>query len=235
VLPVWPGTGPLPLGSQLVTITLEVLVPEYYSSFGEAVAAAMQHNIRLAYSDRRSPPTREAEPSQDRDSVPEMIVRVTENAGLRDVAGVIEEVNGALTDAMPQLVEFVSAVADRAHGRLDYDDRECTDAYGTWSELRAAHRNLNQTLECLDSVIAFADALPARPASPAFAVLRAGDQSHDAVGAGPGDQAAAGVPNDRQRAALATSPQAAAHPAQLTTAASPAANPGAPTTARRSR
>ncbi len=56
-------------------------MPEYYSSIGEAVGAAMQHNIRLAYRGKTSgsgalpQPRNLSRPSAEPHSVPGMIAR----------------------------------------------------------------------------------------------------------------------------------------------------------------
>lgn len=87
-------------------------MPEYYSSIGEAVGAAMQHNIRLAHrsvapgSDKplqvRHLPSASADPY----SVRGMISRLHEDTSPDEVAGIIEEVNGALVGALPELTEL---------------------------------------------------------------------------------------------------------------------------------
>lgn len=84
-------------------------MPEYYSSIGEAVGAAMQHNIRLAHrsaapgSDKplqvRHLPSASADPY----SVRGMISRLHEDASPDGLAGIIEEVNGALVGALPEM------------------------------------------------------------------------------------------------------------------------------------
>ncbi|MFB7109170.1 hypothetical protein [Streptomyces sp. NPDC056291] len=51
-------------------------------------------------------------PSADPYSVPGMIARLTETATPHEVAGIIEEVNGALVGALPQLTELVAVAED---------------------------------------------------------------------------------------------------------------------------
>ncbi|MGW4991732.1 hypothetical protein ACWEQ3_29400 [Streptomyces mirabilis] len=61
-------------------------MPEFYPSIGEAIGAAMQHNIRLAYGGKASGPDAPLQarhlpqPSADPHSVPGMIARLTETA-----------------------------------------------------------------------------------------------------------------------------------------------------------
>lgn len=232
-------------------------MPESYSSFGEAAAAAMQHNIRLAHSGWPSPPTQDAgsapageplqvrfipHPSQDPDSVPGMIVRLTEDAAPRDVAAMIEEVTGALTGAMPQLIEFVAAAADWTRARLDYDHPDYSNAYDTWMGLHAAHLSLGAALDYLDSAIDPVSRLPAQTAAPdldpPFPVLRTRDLLHDVMGARPdepAEQPDAAARSDRRHAALASSPQAASRSARPSPVAPPPESPRSPTTAHRSR
>ncbi|MFE3737780.1 hypothetical protein [Streptomyces sp. NPDC059134] len=90
-------------------------MPESYPSIGEAVGAAMQHNSGLAHGSEAPGPDKPLQvrhlphPSSDPYSVPGMIARLTETATPDEVAGIIEEVNGALAGALPQLTELVAA------------------------------------------------------------------------------------------------------------------------------
>lgn len=103
-------------------------MPEFYPSIGEAVGAAMQHNIRLAHGGRASGADKPLHgrylphPSADPYSVPGMIARLTETASPDEVAAIVEEVTGALTGALPQLTELVAAAADWTRARLQFDD-----------------------------------------------------------------------------------------------------------------
>jgi hypothetical protein len=86
-------------------------VPESYPSIGEAVGAAMAHNIWLAHgggapADPPLPVRFIPHPSADPYSVPGMIARLTEDASPNEVAAILEEVNGALIGALPQLLSF---------------------------------------------------------------------------------------------------------------------------------
>ncbi|MFI6653793.1 hypothetical protein ACIBI8_40130 [Streptomyces sp. NPDC050529] len=118
-------------------------MPEYYSSIGEAVGAAMQHNIRLAHrsaapgSDKplqvRHLPSASADPY----SVRGMISRLHEDASPDEVAGIIEEVTGALVGALPELTELVASAADWTRARLDFDDPHHHPTFETWTRLAA--------------------------------------------------------------------------------------------------
>ncbi|MFJ4868565.1 hypothetical protein [Streptomyces sp. NPDC088757] len=130
-------------------------MPEYYSSIGEAIGAAMQHNIRLAH---RSAPPRPETPLQVRHlpsasadpySVRGMIARLTEDATPDEVAGILEEVNGALVGALPELTELVAAAADWTRVRLTFDDPHHNPAFETWTRLAAAHGMLQDVREQL--------------------------------------------------------------------------------------
>ncbi|GAA2329151.1 hypothetical protein OKJ48_35135 [Streptomyces kunmingensis] len=120
-------------------------MPEYYSSIGEAVGAAMQHNIRLAHRSTapgsnkplqvRHLPSASADPYSDRG----MISRLHEDASPDEVAGIIEEVNGALVGALPELTELVASVAEWTRARLDFDNPHHNPTFETWTRLAAAY------------------------------------------------------------------------------------------------
>ncbi|MFD5654052.1 purine-cytosine permease family protein [Streptomyces sp. NPDC127039] len=99
-------------------------MPEYYSSIGEAVGAAMQHNIRLAHrsaapgSDKPLQARHLPSASADPYSVRGTISRLHEDASPDEVAGIIEEVNGALVGALPELTELVASAADWTRARV---------------------------------------------------------------------------------------------------------------------
>ena len=120
-------------------------MPEFYPSIGDAVGAAMQHNIRLAYGHKASGPDaslqarRLPHPSADPYSVPEMIARLTETATPHEVAGILEEVNGTL-GALPQLTELVAAAADWTRARLTFENPHHNPTFETWTRLAAATR-----------------------------------------------------------------------------------------------
>nr|WP_234318989.1 hypothetical protein [Streptomyces sp. NRRL S-325] len=131
-------------------------MPEYYSSIGEAVGAAMQHNIRLAHrstapgSDKplqvRHLPSASADPY----SVRGMVSRLHEDASPDEVAGIIEEVNGALVGALPELTELVASAADWTRARLDFDDPHHNPTFETWTRLAAAYGMLQDVREQLE-------------------------------------------------------------------------------------
>ena len=131
-------------------------MPEFYPSIGDAVGAAMHHNIRLAHGGKASgsdtPPQVRYLPSPSADpySIPGMIARLTETATPDEVAGIIEEINGALVGALPQLTELVAAAADWARVRLDFDDTHHNPAFETWTRLAAAHGMLRDAQEQLE-------------------------------------------------------------------------------------
>ncbi|WP_405848497.1 hypothetical protein [Streptomyces sp. NBC_01518] len=200
-------------------------MPQSYPSMGGAVAAAMQHNIRLAYGDPLPAPHTPLQaralphPSIDPHSVPGMIARLTETATPSAVAGIVEEVNGALVGAVPQLTELVAAAADWTRVRLEFDDPHSSVTFETWTRLAAAHgmlRDVQEQLEIAGDGIA---ACPAELTDPrhhkAVNVLRTRELPGDVLGA---EAVAAAVPPvgrdpgvNRQRAARGASPQAAAH------------------------
>ncbi|SCE01171.1 hypothetical protein GA0115239_11586 [Streptomyces sp. BpilaLS-43] len=131
-------------------------MPEYYSSIGEAVGAAMQHNIRIAH---RSAAPGSDKPLQVRDlpsasadpySVRGMISRLHEDASPDEVAGIIEEVNGALVGALPELTELVASAADWTRARLDFDDPHHNPTFETWTRLAAAYGMLQDVREQLE-------------------------------------------------------------------------------------
>ncbi|AJF68568.1 hypothetical protein [Streptomyces vietnamensis] len=194
-------------------------MPEFYSSIGEAIGAAMQHNIRLAHrsvapsSDKsllvRHLPSASADPY----SVPGMIARLTEDATPNEVAGIIEEVNGALVGALPQLTELVAAAADWTRVRLAFDDPHHNPVFETWTRLAAAHVMLQDVQELLAAAEDGIAPCPAERTDPRYHervnVLRTRELLDDVLGTGPvAAEPPARDPNaDRRRAARASTPQ----------------------------
>lgn len=193
-------------------------MPEYYSSIGEAVGAAMQHNIRLAHGDVAPSADKPLQvrhlPSASSDpySVRGMIARLTEDSTPDEVAGIIEEVNGALVGALPELTELVAAAADWTRVRLDFDDPHHNPTFETWRRLAAAYGMLQDVREQLEVAEDGVAACPAEGTDPRHHemvnVLRTRGLLGDVLGAGapPGDR---DPEVDRQRAARTSSPQAA--------------------------
>jgi hypothetical protein len=193
-------------------------VPESYPSMGEAVAAAMQHNIRLAYDDPlpvsdtplqvRSLP----HPSADPHSIPGMIARLTETATPSEVAGFIEEVNSALVGALPQLTELVAAAADWTRARLTFENPHHNPTFDTWTRLAAATRLLRDVQEELKVAEDMIATCPTELSDPKYRdevpVLQTRELLSDAV-ADSKPSAAQNPEADRQRAARASSPHAA--------------------------
>ncbi|MFE7576297.1 hypothetical protein ACFU5Z_16335 [Streptomyces sp. NPDC057521] len=215
-------------------------MPEHYSSIGEAVGAAMQHNIRLAQ--RLTAPVRYLPPaSADPYSVPGMIARLTETAAPAEVAAIIEEVNGALVGALPQLTELVAAAADWTRARLTFEDPDHNSVFETWKRLAAAHALLEDVREQLESAEDGIAACPAERSDPKHHrmvnVLRTRELLADVMGSGP-EQAApdrerASRETLRHQAARATSPNASPKPAAApASSASPHATPATPRTSR---
>ncbi|MCT9112410.1 hypothetical protein N4G69_43685 [Streptomyces mirabilis] len=196
-------------------------MPEFYPSIGEAVGAAMQHNIRLAYGHKASGPDASLQarhpphPSTDPYSVPGMIARLTETATPHEVAGIIEEVNGAL-EALPQLTELVAAAADWTRARLTFENPHQNPAFETWARLAAATRMLRDVQEELtvagDMIAAcpvqlsdpkYRDEVPALRTREPFSYVLGNDAVAD------NEPPASRNPEaDRRRAARASSPHA---------------------------
>ncbi|MEU1776756.1 hypothetical protein ABZ501_27530 [Streptomyces sp. NPDC019922] len=186
-------------------------MPEYYSSIGEAVGAAMQHNIRLVH--RYEAPSSETPlqvrhlPSASADpySVRGMIARLTEDATPDEVAGIIEDVNGALVGALPQLTELVAA-ADWTRVRLSFEDPHRNPTFETWTRLAAAYGMLQDVREQLEVAEDGVAACPAERTDPRYHkrvnVLRTRELLDDVLGAGP----AAGAPSARVPDANRASP-----------------------------
>ncbi|MFJ2720679.1 hypothetical protein [Streptomyces sp. NPDC087437] len=199
-------------------------MPEYYSSIGEAVGAAMQHNIRLAHrsvapnSDKplqvRHLPSASADPY----SVRGMIARLNEDATPAEVAGIIEEVNGALVGALPELTELVAAAADWTRARLDFDDPYHNPTFETWMRLVAAYGILQDVREQLEVAEDGVAACPAERTAPRHHergnVLRSRELLDDVLGAEavPAPSSVRSPGSDRQRAARASSPHAGPPP-----------------------
>ncbi|MGJ5799834.1 hypothetical protein ACSCB1_11995 [Streptomyces europaeiscabiei] len=198
-------------------------MPEFYPSIGEAIGAAMQHNIRLAHGGEASGSDTPLQvrylphPSADPYSVPGMIARLAETATPHEVAGIIEEVNGALVGALPQLTELVAAAADWTRARLTFEDPHHNPTFDKWTRLAAATRLLRDVQEELEVAEDMVAACPAELSDPKYRyevpVLRTRELLSDALGndavADTKLSAAQNPGADRQRAARASSPHAA--------------------------
>ncbi|SCD69567.1 hypothetical protein GA0115239_105928 [Streptomyces sp. BpilaLS-43] len=149
-------------------------MPEYYSSIGEAVGTAMQHNIRLAHrnvapgSDKPLQVRHLPSASSDPYSVRGMIARLTEDATPDEVAGILEEVNGALIGALPQLTELVAAADDWTRLRLSFEDPHRNPAFETWTRLAAAYELLQDVREQLEVAEDGVAACPAERTDPRY-------------------------------------------------------------------
>ncbi|MGQ4352893.1 hypothetical protein [Streptomyces drozdowiczii] len=185
-------------------------MPEYYSNIGEAVGAAMQHNIRLAH--RNVAPSSDTPlqvrhlPSASADpySVRGMIARLTEDATPDEMAGIIEEVNGALVEALPQLTELVAAAADWTRVRLSFEDPHRNPTFETWTRLAAAHGMLQDIREQLEAAEDGVAARPAERTDPQYHkrvnVLRTRELLDNVFGAGPVAAAPSAQDPDANRA-----------------------------------
>ncbi|MEU9851043.1 hypothetical protein [Streptomyces sp. NPDC047985] len=219
-------------------------MPDYYSSIGEAACAAMQHHIRPAH---RSVAPGSGKPLQVRHlpsasadpySVRGMISRLHEDATPDEVAGVIEEVNGALVGALPELTELVAAAADWTRARLDFSDPSHNPTFETWTRLAAAYGMLQDVREQLEVAENGVAACPAERTDPRHHkmvnVLRSRELLDDALGAeaAPAPSAARSFDSDQQRAARASSPYSGSSPS---TGSPPATAPPPPASRPASR
>ncbi|WP_046732142.1 hypothetical protein [Streptomyces humi] len=217
-------------------------MPEFYPSIGDAVGAAMLHNIRLAYGGKASGPDAPLQarhlphPSADLDSVPGMIARLTETATPHEVAGIIEEVIGAVVGALPQLTELVAATADWTRARLTFENPHHNPTFETWTRLAAATRMLRDVQEELEASEDMIAACPAELSDPRYRdevpALRTRELLTDVLGndavADTQPSAAQNPEAGRQRAARASSPHAAIQrtaPVAGTTSESPTSTP----------
>ncbi|WP_416484241.1 hypothetical protein [Streptomyces sp. CL12] len=214
-------------------------MPDSYPSIGEAIGAAMQHNIRLAYGDRENADwplqvRRLPDPKANPHSLPGMVVRLTETAPPDEVAGILEEVTSALVGALPQLTELVAAAADWTRARLDFSTPDSNSTFETWTRLAAAHGMLLDAQEQLEVAGDGILECPAERVAPQshemVNPLRTGDLLHDVLGRGPDGGPAAStieVPQStRERAARSSSPRAAARrPAPAAEVPRPPAGP----------
>lgn len=199
-------------------------MPEHYSSIGEAVGAAMQHNIRLAQRSAAPGPDSPLQAryvpsaSADAHSARGMIARLHEDATPDEVAGIIEEINGALVGALPELTELVAAAADWTRTRLDFDDPKHNPAFETWTRLAAAHgmlRDVREQLEAAEDGVADCPADRTDPRHHDMVnVLRSRELLDDALGAEAitAPSTVRSPDSDRQRAARACSPHAGPPP-----------------------
>ncbi|WP_033819828.1 hypothetical protein [Kitasatospora sp. MBT63] len=212
-------------------------MPEHYSSIGEAVGAAMQHNIRLAHRDQQTltadqplqvryiPP-----PTADPRSLPGMVVRLEEDASPGDVAAIFEETTSALVGPLTQLTELVAAGADWARARVDFASPGYNLSYDTWARLATAHQALLTVREDLETTTARIPDCPAEPSrsghSETMPVLRTRELLHDVMGSVPPPTSEA----QRRQAAVAGSPRRVPQPSTTpeptaTPTTAPAAQP----------
>ncbi|KND38325.1 hypothetical protein [Streptomyces acidiscabies] len=216
-------------------------MPESYPSIGEAIGAAMKHNIRLAHGgeapDSPAPLSVRFLPSPAADpySVPGMIARLTETATPSEVAEILEEVNDTLVGALPQLTELVAAAADWTRVRLTFDDAGPNPTFEAWTRLAAATRTLREIqadLDVLTDTIADCPAVQSDPKHHAMVnPLRTRELLDDVFADEPvAASAPAATPPtgeaDRQRAARATSPHASTR--NVTPSTGPATAPSMP-------
>ncbi|RKE22012.1 hypothetical protein [Streptomyces sp. TLI_171] len=201
-------------------------MPEHYSSIGEAVGAAMRHNIALAHGPQADPPLQVRyfpPPAADPYSLPGMIARLEVTADPGEVAAIVEEATGALVGPLPQLTELVAASADWARARLNFDYPDpYVAAFDLWTRLASVHSMLVYAQEELEAVVGNIAEMPAALSDPRHhemvQVKRTRELLHDVMGHGPSDAEAM-----RQQAAVSYSPRAAAR-----RAASPADESAAP-------
>ncbi|WP_285570323.1 hypothetical protein [Streptomyces sp. RTGN2] len=117
-----------------------------------------------------------------------MIARLTEDATPDEVAGIIEEVNGALVGALPQLTELVATAADWTRLRLAFDVARHNPVFETWTRLAAAYGMLRDVQEQLEIA---KDGVAART-DPRYHLAAARQVSPVAAKAGTGNPGARG-------------------------------------------
>lgn len=193
-------------------------MPESYPSIGDAIGAAMEHNIRLAH--KGAPSTGAPPRTPDPYSVPGMLARLTETTAPADVARMVEEITSPLFGALPQVTELVATTADWTRSRLNLDDPHHNSVFEVWQRLAASTRLLRDAAEELDDAYAGIAACPATLSNPKYQdmvnVLRTREGEGDAFPA-PGQPSAESTAvrrpcaeSKQQQAASATSPGAAA-------------------------
>ncbi len=163
-----------------------------------------------------------------------MIARLTEDATPDEVAGIIEDVNGALVGARSQLTELVAAAADWTRARLAFDDPHHSPAFATWTRLAAANgvlRDIQEQLEIAEDGVA---ACPVERADPRHhemvSVLRGRELLDDVIGTGtvPAPASDRGPEVNRKRAARTSSPLASPRRPSSTTSTPPPTAPPRP-------
>jgi hypothetical protein len=203
-------------------------VPERYNSIGEAVGAAMAHNIRLVHGEPSRPG---AAPVPDPHSVTGMTDRLTETATPEEVAAVLAEITTPVTGPLAQLTELIAAAADWASLRVTFDEPHRKVSSETWSKLTACYEDLRRTEQWLYEVQESIPTIPGDLRDPrldgAFRTLRTQATHDDAPGEPPAAQ---------QHAARTTSPHTAAGP-EVPPSAQPAAppSPSSPAPSRHTR
>nr|WP_202434529.1 MULTISPECIES: hypothetical protein [unclassified Streptomyces] len=181
----------------------------------------MQHSIRLAH--RNAPPRPDTplqvrhlpSASADPHSVRGMIARLTEDATPDEVAQILEDVNGALVGALPELTELVAAAADWTRGRLEFpaDPKVYYPTWETWKVLAAAHEMLQDVHEELavaaDGVAACPDQRADLRHHEKVRTLRSRELLDDVFDAGPVIASSAPAPDSDHRRTAPVSPSPA--------------------------
>jgi hypothetical protein len=193
-------------------------VAETYPSIGEAVAAAMRHNINLAH---RTPGRTLPAPGTP--------ARLTAAASRSEAAAFLE----ATARPLAQVTGLVAAAGDWARDRADVDD-PAAPAYQVWQHLVAAAQRLGEARAEVEHVLRKIGSCPAEPRGAHSDSLPPPDQGPlgesspqpDVPGSGPGE--------DRRRAARATSPHATGGPAGSPPLTPPAGTPPGPDSPGRS-
>ncbi|MGQ4473775.1 hypothetical protein ACN6K6_007271 [Streptomyces violaceoruber] len=168
-----------------------------------------------------------------------MVSRLHEDVSPDEVAGIIEEVNGARVGALPELTELVASATDWTRARLVFDDPHHNPTFETWTRLTTAYGMLQDIREQLEVAEDGLAACPAECTDPRHHqmvnVLRSRELL-DVLGAeaAPAPSAPRNVDSDQRRAARASSPRAGTSPSTGSPPAT-AAPPPAPRPAGRPR
>ncbi|MFE7124914.1 hypothetical protein [Streptomyces sp. NPDC057617] len=193
-------------------------MPEFHPTIGDAIGAAMAHNIRLAHSNE---PATAAPPNRpDPYSVPGMLLRLTETTAPADVARMVEEITSPLFGVLPQVTELVATTADWTRSRLNFDGPLHNPVFEVWQRLAVCTSLLQDAIEELDDAYAGIAACPAALSDPKHQdmvrILRTREGEDDIFttpGQPPAEPTAFQHPqaeSTRQQAASAASPRATA-------------------------
>lgn len=110
----------------------EVPVREFYPSIGEAMGAAMAHNIQLAHGTPRPNAAVATDPAA---ALRQLADRLTETASPVEVSQLLDQVLAPETGVLAALTEVTAAATDWARARLSFENPDHNPGFDLWMRL----------------------------------------------------------------------------------------------------